>query len=263
MGQDVIARDQVHHHGRVEIGIVGAERASRVSLVIQRHGSCALRVCPHQKLCAVRVRPARHESALHAGAITCRSISPTLLTPHSAMVTSSSLRMNSIACATPGCAAGAEAEDVGAADQARARAERERAHEVLPGADAAVEHHLDVGADRIDDLRQRRDRGRRAVELTAAVVGDHDRARAGLGREPRVLDIEHALEDELARPQAPDPLDVLPGERRIELRRDPRRQRLHIGAAADVAGEIAEGLALAAQHAERPASAWSRCRSRS
>jgi hypothetical protein len=41
---------------------------------------------------------------------------------------------------------------------------------------------------------------RRAVELAAAVVGDHQGARAGLGREPRVVDIEHTLEDELAGP---------------------------------------------------------------
>src|SRR2546428_2972516 len=48
-----------------------------------------------------------------------------------------------------GLAAGAEAIDIGAADHAGARAERERAHHVLPGADAAVEHHLDLLADRV------------------------------------------------------------------------------------------------------------------
>ena len=105
------------------------------------------------------------------------------LTPVSAMVTSSSLPRISIALATPACAAGAEPVDVGAADQAGARAERQRAHHVRAGADAAVEHHLDLGADRVGDRRQRRDRRRRAVELAAAVVGHHDRVGAGLDRE--------------------------------------------------------------------------------
>ena len=84
-----------------------------------------------------------------------------------------------------GFAAGAEAVDVGAADHAGARAERERAQHVLPGADAAVEHDLDLDAHRLDDLRQRRDRRRRAVELAAAVIGDDQRARRRSW--PRVL----------------------------------------------------------------------------
>src|SRR5438552_1932812 len=50
-----------------------------------------------------------------------------------------------------GLAAGAEAIDIGAADHARARAERERAQHVLAGADSAVEHHLDLAAHRFDD----------------------------------------------------------------------------------------------------------------
>src|SRR5712671_4978956 len=81
------------------------------------------------------------------------------------------------------------------------------------------------------------------VELATAMVGDHQCARAGLGRDPRVVDIEHALENELAGPQAPDPLDVLPRQRRVELGRDPGGERFHIGAAARIAREIAEGFA--------------------
>ena len=115
-------------------------------------------------------------------------------------------------------------------------------------------------ADRIDDRRQRRDRRRRAVELAAAVIGDDERRGAGLGGDARILDVEDALEDELARPQALDPFDVLPVQRRIELAGDPLRQRIDVLHAADVAGEVAEGLALAAQRRSAPRPAWWRCR---
>ena len=102
-------------------------------------------------------------------------MSATRLVPVSAMVTSSSLRMISIARVTPACAAGAEAVQIGTADHAGARAERERAHHVLARADAAVEHDLDLGPDGVDDPGQRRDRGHGAVELPAAVIGDDER----------------------------------------------------------------------------------------
>src|SRR5580658_5793969 len=68
--------------------------------------------------------------------------------------------------------AGAEAVNVGPAAQAGLRAERERAEKILPGADAAIEHDLDIGPERVGDPRQHGDRRRRAVELAAAVIGD-------------------------------------------------------------------------------------------
>src|ERR1700704_1987854 len=151
-----------------------------------------------------------------------------------------------------GLAAGAEAIDVGAADHAGARAEREGAQYVLPRADAAVEHHLDLRAHGVDDLRQRRDRRRRAVELPAAVIGDDKSRGPGLGRGPGVLDVEDALEDELARPDAAHPLDVLPAQCWIELAGGPMRKRVHVLHALHVAGEIAEGLAFAPEDRERP-----------
>ena len=121
-------------------------------------------------------------------------------------------------------AAGAEPVNIGAADHAGTRAERERAHDVLARADAAVEHDLDVGAERVGDRRQHGNRRRRAVELAAAVIGHDQRRRAGLCRNAGVLDVENALEDELAGPKTLDPLDVLPAQRRIELLGDPLRQ---------------------------------------
>ena len=124
-----------------------------------------------------------------------------------------------------GAAISAEPVDIGTADHAGFCAERERAHHVLAGADAAVEHDLDLVADRVGDFRQHLDRGRCAVELPSAMVGDHERLRAGLGGFIGILDIENAFEDQLARPDAADPFDVFPVQRGVELRRDPVAER--------------------------------------
>jgi len=69
--------------------------------------------------------------------------------------------------------AGAETVNVSAAAHARTRAERERAGEILARTDAAIEHDLDVGTERLDDRRQHGNRGRRAIELAAAMIGHH------------------------------------------------------------------------------------------
>src|SRR4029077_6633077 len=63
---------------------------------------------------------------------------------------------------------------------------------------------------------------------------------------------ENALEDELAWPEARDPLDVLPGQARAPLRAWPFRPGSDILDAADMAGEVAEGPAPAARDAQRP-----------
>ena len=84
------------------------------------------------------------------------------------------------------------------------------------------------------------------------MVGDHQRLRAGLGRFLGVLDIEDALEDQLARPDAADPVDILPVQRGVELRRGPVRQRGDVVGDLDVADDVAESAALSAQHAGHP-----------
>jgi len=84
------------------------------------------------------------------------------------------------------------------------------------------------------------------------MVGDHQRGGAALHSAARVLHVEHAFEDQLAGPEAPDPVHVPPIQRRIELTGDPLRQFVDIFHPGDVAGEVAEILSLAAQHADRP-----------
>ena len=77
--------------------------------------------------------------------------------------------------ARAGLAVDGEAPERRAAGEDRARAERERLHDVGAAADAAVEQHLDAAVDGLDHLRERVDRRRHAVELTPAVVRDDDR----------------------------------------------------------------------------------------
>ena len=94
----------------------------------------------------------------HQTASTWSSISAMVLTPHRPMVVLSSLRDDVDRLGDAGLAAGAEAIGIGAADHAGFGAERERAHHVLAGADAAVEHDFHLRADGVDDLRQHLDR---------------------------------------------------------------------------------------------------------
>src|SRR5262249_23675411 len=90
-------------------------------------------------------------------------------------------------------------------------------------------------------------------ELAAAVIRDHDRIGAGVDGGARVVRVEDALEDELARPQASHPGDIAPGKSRDELTGDPLRKRRHVIADAQPSAEIAEIAARRAQHAQNPA----------
>src|SRR6267378_4311817 len=146
----------------------------------------------------------------------------------------------------------AQAIEKGAADEGAARAERKRLEHVLAGADAAVEQHLDAAAHRFDHLGQRADRGRGAVELPAAMVGDHDRVGAARGGDLRVLGVEDAFQDQLAAPPVLHPLDVLPAERGVELAGDPLRKRGQAAGVRDAAFEIAERLAFSPQDIQCP-----------
>src|ERR1700722_20520141 len=82
----------------------------------------------------------------------------------------------------------------------------------------------------------------------------HDEGRrAAPGGGARILGVKNAFKDELARPQALDPFDVLPTQRRVKLAGDPHRERIDVlFVAADIAGEIAERSASRARHARQP-----------
>ena len=82
------------------------------------------------------------------------------------------------------------------------------------------------------------------------MIGHADGVGAGRHRDLGVIDVEDALEDELAGPQALDPFDVLPIQGRVELVRGPGGQRFDVGGVLGVTSQVAEGLALALQ--DRP-----------
>jgi hypothetical protein len=66
----------------------------------------------------------------------------------------------------------AQAPLVGAADHHGTRAERESLSHVTAAADPAVHRYLDLVANRAGDVRQQPDRGRRPIQVVAAMVGD-------------------------------------------------------------------------------------------
>ena len=105
------------------------------------------------------------------------------------------------------------------ADEHRPRAERKRAQDVDAAANAAVEEDLGTSVDGLDDLRQRVDRRRHAVELTPAVIGHDDGRRAVLDGEPRIFARQHALEHD-RQPVPREPLEVAPADARVDVVED-------------------------------------------
>jgi peptidoglycan/xylan/chitin deacetylase (PgdA/CDA1 family) len=77
--------------------------------------------------------------------------------PHSAMVMSISRWMISSTRVTPALPPAPSAIEERSADIGALGAERDRLQHVLAGTDAAIDMHLDLVADRLDDLRQHRD----------------------------------------------------------------------------------------------------------
>ena len=184
------------------------------------------------------------------------SISAIVLTPHSAIVTSSSLRMISSALATPPVRR-RPGRRVGAADQ----------QDLAPSASARSTSwpermppsmHLDLRADRIDDLRQRGDGGRApsswrppwlettiasAPVLAASSASSASRMPFRISLPPQSLRI-HSTSSQFSVGS-----NCWPS----------RPQRGHVLRALDVADDVAEGPALAAQHGQPPSAASSPC----
>ena len=116
----------------------------------------------------------------------------------------------------PSRAAGREPPERRPADEDGPRAERERLRDVRAPPDAAVEVDLRTAADGLDDLGQRVQGRGDAVELPPAVVGDDDAGRTVLARERGVLGREDALEHERKRALGAKPLEVAPGDARVD-----------------------------------------------
>src|SRR5690606_24267250 len=80
----------------------------------------------------------------------------------------------------------------------------------------AIEDHFDPVPHGIDDLGELIERRPATVELAAAVVGDHDRVAADVGRAAGIGYRHHALEHELAAPIVAQLLGRLPVHRLVE-----------------------------------------------
>ena len=124
---------------------------------------------------AIGVQPRELRDVLRAELVERRDLEQL----HRALDLGAQDRDRLVDAATP---AGHEAVEVRAADEREARAERDRRHDVGAGHDARVEVHLHVGADLAHDVRQQVEGDRRAVELAAAVVREHDAVDAACRR---------------------------------------------------------------------------------
>ncbi|RMP87692.1 hypothetical protein ALQ17_05283 [Pseudomonas fluorescens] len=141
----------------------------------------------------------------------------------------------------------------GAAQQARLGAQGEHAHHVQPGADAGVDQYGEVIAHCIGNRRQGFGGGQHAVQLAAAVIGDHDAIGAETHRVLGVLGVEDAFDDHRAFPELADPLQVFPADRRVEIVRQPADVVFQVGGFAQVFGDITQVMGTAHQpHIEGP-----------
>ena len=97
--------------------------------------------------------------------------------------------------------------------------------------------------------RQRADRGDRAVELAAAVIGDDDCVGAAVHRLARFVGMQQALDHERPAPLPAQPFDVAPADVRVELLGHQRTE----GADRGPRAVIDEGRRGRLRHAHEPA----------
>ncbi len=99
----------------------------------------------------------------------------------------------------------------GTRDQHRARAERQRLHDVGAAADAAVDIDLGALTDGGDDLGQRVATGNRCIEVAAAMVRHDQRLHARIEEPQRIVAAQHALGDDRKRRALHQPVEIAPG----------------------------------------------------
>ena len=114
-----------------------------------------------------------------------------------------------------------EAVEIGAPDQDRAGAARQRLEHVTAAPNAAIHEHGNAPGHAIRHTGQRVDRRRHAVERAPAMIGHDDGVGAGTHRLFRVVGMQDALQDDWQLRDRAKPFEVLPGERSA-----PNRDRL-------------------------------------
>src|ERR1035437_2417702 len=124
-----------------------------------------------------------------------------------------------------------------------------------PPPDPAVEQDLDLAAHGVADRGQRPDRGRRAVQVVAAVVGHRDGSGADVDSAAGVVGTHDALDHERAAPLLAQPGQVVPGGRGslhpLAVDAEEGRGRLagagHVGPGASGKAAVLEPLTHVAQ----------------
>src|SRR5690606_14771763 len=111
--------------------------------------------------------------------------------------------------------------DKGAAEHGAVGAERQHTNDVQTCANTRVDQNLQVTFNRIGNRRQRSRAGQYAIELTAAVVGYHYTVGTKAHRIAGVFRIENALDHHRAVPEVTNPLQIFPGDGRIEVGTQP------------------------------------------
>jgi hypothetical protein len=106
--------------------------------------------------------------------------------------------------------------------------------------DAAIDQKGDAPADGSDHARQGIQRGGRAIELPAAMVGNDHPVDPACDRLGGLLGMKNAFQQQGTLPHPAQPLDVAPGHRRIEQACDLGGHRADVGrgARARIIGEV-------------------------
>src|ERR1700722_8751709 len=115
-------------------------------------------------------------------------------------------------------AGGGDAIDDRATAEDEIRAMSERREDIGTTADAAIDHHRHLVANRLPDRRQRLQGRRPAIELPPAVIGDDDPVTTKRQRAARIVRMLQAFDDELTLPKTPVAFEIGPALRRVLLR---------------------------------------------
>ena len=100
--------------------------------------------------------------------------------------------------------------EIRAPNRAEVSTESEGLHHVGPAPDPAIADDRESISDRLADRFDQRDRRRRIVELTTAVIGESDPIDTRVASPNRVVDTLDPLQHDRAVPDAAQPVDVTP-----------------------------------------------------
>ena len=104
---------------------------------------------------------------------------------------------------------------VGTTHKHGSRTETQGFDDVAAAPDTAIEKNFEPSTRRGHNFRQHTQRGRDAIQLAAAVIGDDDGIGAFVHGPPGIFARLHALDDDRAAPHVADPLQIVPRHHRL------------------------------------------------